>query len=120
MLAERDRRAGPPVAVRPIPGGTHKVVAFTLFGTREIYWIGALANARLWKQMAPDWQCWFYLAADVPDGIAQALTQLGARVGQVKDTSVPPYLMRFFVLQDATGLQLAGTLLLHLETEATG
>lgn len=90
------------VPVAPLTGGTRKIVAFSLFGTGEVYLFGALANARLWPRMAPDWTCRFHVAPDVPPGIAQALTRLGAEVIPHDDPGVPAYMARFLPLQDAS------------------
>lgn len=102
VLAEKDRLLGQAVPIVPRAGGTEKVVAFSLFGKDEVYLLGALANARMWRDAAPDWKCWFYLGAGVPKGIADALSRLGGRVGHITNMAVPAYMARFLPLQDPT------------------
>jgi hypothetical protein len=38
-----------------------KVVSFSLWGDRDIYWKGALENIKLVKKMLPDWTIHFYI-----------------------------------------------------------
>lgn len=78
VLALKDSVFNGGVPRRHLAGGTKKLLLFSLFGSREIYMFGALANARLWKRLAPDWACSFYVTPDVPPAITQALTQLNA------------------------------------------
>ncbi|MFK7945929.1 MAG: hypothetical protein AB8B85_23885 [Paracoccaceae bacterium] len=99
-LDEKDKALGTPVPITLIEGGSKKILSFSLFGTGEIYLMGALANARLWVQMVPDWTCRFYLAPDVPEGIGKALQQLGAETILQSDPKIPAYLARFLPLQD--------------------
>ena len=83
-----------------LSGGTAKILSFSLFGTREVYLFGALANARLWRRKAPDWTCRFYVTHDVPVAIIQALTQLGAEVVVHRNPAIPAYMARFLPLSD--------------------
>ncbi len=38
-----------------------KVISFSLWGSKQIYAVGAVRNAKLAKQFYPDFQCWFYI-----------------------------------------------------------
>ena len=100
VLEFKDRSLSEGSNAKVTSSGTRKVVSFSLFGSADIYLMGALANARLWARLAPGWVCRFYLATDVPEGIAGALRQLGAEVSVGDIRGVPAYMSRFLPLQD--------------------
>lgn len=83
-----------------LPGGTKKIVAFSLFGNRKPYTHGAIINAHMWHRLAPDWTVRVYVSSDVDDKIINALRFQKAEVIPVDDPGIPPYFYRFLVLQD--------------------
>ena len=44
-----------------------KLITFSLFGDNPLYCVGAVENARLAKEIYPDWVARFYVAQDVPE-----------------------------------------------------
>ena len=100
VLEAKDQNLGRAIAVDPMRGGNAKILSFSLFGTGEIYLFGALANARLWAKMAPDWTCRFYVTPDVPQGVTVALEKLGAEIVLHESPKIPAYLARFLPFQD--------------------
>lgn len=40
-----------------------KVIAFSLWGEKPMYTVGALKNAELAETIYPGWECWFYIGA---------------------------------------------------------
>ena len=66
--------------LRPVPAAPPKrrILSFCLFGTKAIYCVGAVQNARLAKELFPEWACVFYCAGDVPAETLSALTAAGA------------------------------------------
>ena len=51
-----------------------KVIAFSLYGTGEIYLVGAIKNVESAKFMYPDFECWFYIHTEtVPKELVEEL-----------------------------------------------
>jgi hypothetical protein len=51
-----------------------KVIAFSLYGTGEIYLVGAIKNVESAKVMYPDFECWFYIHTEtVPKELVEEL-----------------------------------------------
>ncbi|CAO3446287.1 tetratricopeptide repeat protein [Azospirillum largimobile] len=67
----RDRPAAPERRIRD-------VVAFSLWGTADIYRRGAVENARLVRSVYPGWTCRIYHDDSVPPEILAELDELGA------------------------------------------
>ena len=42
------------------------LITFSLFGDNPLYCVGAVENARLAKEIYPEWIARFYVAQDVP------------------------------------------------------
>jgi hypothetical protein len=57
-----------------------RVVSFSLWGTSDIYLQGALDAVGQVARAYPGWECWFYLARDVPERVRKQLADKGARV----------------------------------------
>ncbi|MBP2311353.1 tetratricopeptide repeat protein [Azospirillum soli] len=57
---------------------TRNVVAFSLWGDKDIYLRGAVENARLTPAVYPDWTCRFYHDDSVPATVLAELAALGA------------------------------------------
>lgn len=56
------------------------VISFSLFGTAEMYHVGAVENARICAELYPGWVCRFYVGDSVPRQIIDELQALGADV----------------------------------------
>lgn len=56
------------------------LVSFSLFGDdpNNVYYEGAVQNARLYHQYYPDWDLWFYVGRSVPDKV----------ITKIKDTNI--------------------------------
>lgn len=52
-----------------------KVIAFSLWGDKPKYCIGAIRNAELAAQIYPGWVCQFHIAGDVPKEVVDKLSQ---------------------------------------------
>lgn len=57
-----------------------RVVTFSLWGTSAVYLQGALDAVDQVARTYPGWECWFYLAKDVPETIRSQLAAKGARL----------------------------------------
>lgn len=70
----------PPLRERPAApeGRIRDVVAFSLWGTADIYRRGAVENARLVRSVYPGWTCRIYHDDSVPPEILAELDELGA------------------------------------------
>lgn len=81
-----------------------KVISFCLFGVDERYTIGAIKNAKLAKQYMPDWECWFYVAKNVPEEIIRELEEVGnTKIIHIKRPHNFTFtLARFLVFTDKT------------------
>lgn len=78
-----------------------RVIAFSLWGQKPIYTVGALRNAELAEQIYPDWSCWFYVADSVPVGIVRTLAKrANVRVIPMGSGSFRSSLWRFQAIDD--------------------
>jgi len=70
------------VKVPPFRSGQpeRNVIAFSLWGTQYRYCAGAVENARLARDIYPDWQCRFYCDDSVPSATIGSLLALGAEI----------------------------------------
>jgi FkbM family methyltransferase len=70
----------PPLPAAPIASDARNrnIVAFSLWGTQEVYTQGALANAKAVPAVFPGWTCRFYHDDSVPRPVQEELTRLGA------------------------------------------
>ncbi len=57
-----------------------KVITFSLFGDNPLYCEGAVENAKLAKEIYPDWICAFFVSDDVPKECIDRLTAEDAAV----------------------------------------
>lgn len=57
-----------------------KIISFSLYGTKPIYLIGAICNARDAKLFYPEWVARFYVGKSVPLDVLSELMSLGAEV----------------------------------------
>ncbi|CAO3438696.1 tetratricopeptide repeat protein [Azospirillum endophyticum] len=67
-----------PAFPRAAAARTRDIVAFSLWGTREVYTQGAVANARAVPALFPGWSCRFYHDESVPPALIAELGRLGA------------------------------------------
>ena len=57
-----------------------RLITFSLFGDNPLYCVGAVENARLAKEIYPDWIARFYVAEDVPEEYVYKLKDYDAEV----------------------------------------
>lgn len=50
-----------------------KIISFCLWGEDPKYTIGAIKNTQLAQEIYPGWECWFYVADNVPQNIINQL-----------------------------------------------
>ena len=96
-------KPGPPLeAEASASRGPLKVIAYSLWGAIPAYNPGAMINARLSPFFYPDWECRFYVGADVPASTVSALKHAGATVieAAVRHADVAPAMWRFLVADD--------------------
>jgi len=72
-----------------------KIISFSLFGTDELYYAGALQNLRRQAEIYPGWVCRFYVDRNVPGSLVNELRAGGAEV--VFGSDVLPLENRHFV-----------------------
>ncbi|KNC95581.1 tetratricopeptide repeat protein [Trabulsiella odontotermitis] len=94
--------AAQPTAFNP-NNPQENVIAFTLFGALPRYCESAVMNARVSKDLFPEWRCRFYLDDSVPQAVQQRLLAEGAEIINVEGEqhqTIPPLMWRFLVLDD--------------------
>jgi len=72
-----------------------KIISFSLFGTDNLYYAGALQNLRRQAEIYPDWICRFYIDRNIPGTLVEALRAGGAEV--IPGSMVLPLEDRHFV-----------------------
>ena len=78
-----------------------KVISFSLYGKHPRYTFGAIANARHANRAYPGWECRFYIADDVPEGLIARLKDYGAEVINMgRRVGHEPSCWRFFAMVD--------------------
>jgi hypothetical protein len=94
--------------------GVRRVVSFSVFGAGEhLYSAGIVENARLMRDLMPDWECWVYLPGSgqtrrlVDQPIVRALQEAGVRLIYYNASDGPNFLgfstkQRFRVAEDPT------------------
>ena len=63
-----------------IMGVGMNLITFSLFGDNPLYCVGAVENARLAKEIYPDWTARFYVAQDVPSMYLDAIEEYGGDI----------------------------------------
>lgn len=63
-----------------------KVFSFSIYGDNPIYTIGGVKNAKLVKELFPDWKSIFYVADDVNPDIIKQIEEYGGIV-EIKPTN---------------------------------
>jgi hypothetical protein len=79
------------------PGSEKKVISFSLYGEKPLYYLGAELNVKEAKEIYPDYICRFYCAQDVPN--LEVLKKLDCEV-IVPDLDSPPVFWRFLACDD--------------------
>jgi hypothetical protein len=64
-----------------------RIISFSLWGTDPKYLVGAVENAKLQKEVYPDWTCRFYLDQTIPEEIINKLTSLGSEIVHRQDSN---------------------------------
>jgi tetratricopeptide (TPR) repeat protein len=106
-LTIRDAEAcrNPPPATVKDPTGEpagQSVISFSLWGPAKFYSYGAMINLKLARTVYPDWQCRFYVAADIPRACVDFLKDNGGDVRPMEDEYPGVGLFqRFLVMNDA-------------------
>jgi hypothetical protein len=78
-----------------------KIISFSLWGANPKYTLGAIENAKLAKLIYPSWITRFYVGADVPPGIVEALDAENAEVVRIAEPSNwTSTFWRFYVVFD--------------------
>jgi tetratricopeptide (TPR) repeat protein len=105
-LRDAEACANPPdvaVNVPSSPPQGQNVISFSLWGTAPFYSYGAMINLVLSRTVYPDWNCRYYVAADVPRPCVAFLRDNGADVRNIEDEYPGVGLFqRFLVMNDAT------------------
>jgi len=57
-----------------------RLITFSLFGDNPLYCVGAVENARIAKEIYPEWTARFYVAQDVPSMYLDAIEEHGSEV----------------------------------------
>lgn len=81
-----------------------KVISFSLWGDKPMYYIGALENIKLAREYYPEWKCRFYVAPSVPDFARDDISKQGGEV-QIVETNLGNFwgmFWRFFAADDPT------------------
>lgn len=79
------------------PGSGKKVISFSLYGDKPLYYLGAELNVKEAKEIYPDYICRFYCTQDVPN--LEALKKLDCEV-IVPNLSSPPVFWRMLACDD--------------------
>lgn len=80
----------------------NKIISFSLWGNLPIYCKGAIENAKLQKQLYPDWKCRFYFDSSVPIDTINQLNDLDVELVYMFDNFVgfKKLFWRFYVASD--------------------
>ena len=85
------------ISSKLLPFSNKKVISFSVYGDKPVYWIGAEKNVELAKEIYPDWVCRFYCGPEVPN--LEKLKSLDCEV-LVVESKIPPMYWRFFAVDD--------------------
>lgn len=86
----------PPLSSNP----TENIISFSLFGDLPRYCEIAVINARLTKQIYPEWTCRFYVDNTVPQHIITRLMQHEAQIIDMTGDDLNGLFWRFLVAED--------------------
>jgi hypothetical protein len=88
-------------ASRPL----QNIIAYSLFGDSPRYCETLVVNARLCRELFPEWTCRVYLDCSVPLHVTDRLCRAGAQIVHVENLGVqalPGVTWRFLVMDDPT------------------
>lgn len=85
---------------------TKNIIAFSLFGEKELYQAGAVENAKAAQDLFPEWTCRFYLGPDIPRSVQKELQNFGAQIVSVHERSPSPYAGLFWRFKVCTDNQI--------------
>ncbi len=79
-----------------------KIISFSLWGNKPMYYVGALENIKLAEEIYPGWKCRFYIDSLVDDSICQKIRDAGGEVISVVNNKGSFYGMfwRFLAIDD--------------------
>jgi len=80
------------------PQKNKKIIAFSLYGDKEIYFVGAETNIKEAERVFPGWTCRFYCTKDVPN--LQKLINDDRCEVVVLESKIYPMYWRFFAIDD--------------------
>jgi GT2 family glycosyltransferase len=74
-----------------------KIISFSLYGTNQKYYSGAIPNIEHAKKYYPDWICRFYCTEDVPN--LEEISNQDCEI-IILDSKIPPMFWRYFSIDD--------------------
>ena len=74
-----------------------KIISFSVFGAKPLYYLGAELNIKEAKKHYPDWVCRIYCSSDVPN--IDKLSSLDCEV-VILHSAIPPIYWRLFACDD--------------------
>jgi hypothetical protein len=78
-----------------------KVIAFSLYGTKQMYQDGAIENSILVKKYYPDWECRFYVSEEIPQNTIQQLQSNGANIiNKIRVDNIDGMFWRFLPMSE--------------------
>jgi hypothetical protein len=79
-----------------------KVISFSLWGEKPMYWAGALKNIQLAKELFPGWVCRFYVDATSPSALIKTISQANCEMILMEPSDEFAGLFwRFYAAEDA-------------------
>jgi hypothetical protein len=95
-------RESPAADIMPFARGDARIISFSLPDANVVSAVGAVANAKLAREIYPGWRCRFYLGKAVPASIKAALLAHGAELIEAWEqyADVPPVLWPYLASDD--------------------
>ncbi|WP_109693935.1 hypothetical protein [Chitinophaga deserti] len=79
-----------------------KIISFSLWGNKPMYWQGAVKNVELARQLYPGWVCRFYTDRNAPAGLIRMIEKTDSEVVLVNPSDEFAGLFwRFYAAEDA-------------------
>lgn len=102
LLVEDDAYEKPPSLYEKLKEGKNKkIISFSLFGDKPLYFLGAEKNISEAKEIYPDYICRFYCSKDVPNlDKLKSLAEAGECELIVPDLPYPPVFWRILACDD--------------------
>lgn len=84
-----------------VPGSNKKVISFSVYGTKNVYLLGAERNIDIAKEIYPDWICRFYCSKDISNlENLKRFAEQGLCEVIVVDSPIFPMYWRYFAADD--------------------